>query len=208
MKEIIENDLQLQIDFLNQRINNMGKCFKEMKQTIDNLQKEIELFKESKSITNEPIEGQEIWYDIKGWEGKYQISNLSNVKGVTREFYNRKGYLHKVKERILKPQYDKSKESYYVILSYKGKSERVYLQDIQINENKQQNKEIQFKYPKLQYVILQYDLNKKLIRKWKSFKEIEEQTTMDLSAISKCCRNKNKTYKNYYWEKINLNDLK
>lgn len=208
IKYTMEDDIQLQIDFLNQRINNMGKCFNAMKQTICNLQKEIELLKESKTITNEPIEEKEVWYDIKGWEGKYQISNLSNVKGVSREFYNCKGYLHKVKERILKPQYDKSRKAYYVILSYKGKSERVYLQDIQINENKQQNKETQFKYPKLQYVILQYDLNKKLVRKWKSFKEIEEQTTMNLSAISKCCRNKNKTYKNYYWEKINLNDVK
>lgn len=226
MKETIEKDLSIKMECINQRIDNMAKCFKDLQSTIKTMQSiayimtDVDLslsdrisklenkIIESESITNEPIEGQEIWYDIKGWEGKYQISNLSNVKGVSREFYNCKGYLHKVKERILKPQYDKSRKAYYVILSYKGKSERVYLQDIQINENKQQNKETQFKYPKLQYVILQYDLNKKLVRKWNSFKEIEEQTTMNLSAISKCCRNKNKTYKNYYWEKIKLNDLK
>ena len=27
---------------------------------------------------------KEIWKDIKGWEGKYQISNLGNVKSVYR----------------------------------------------------------------------------------------------------------------------------
>lgn len=203
----MEDDIQLQIDFTNQRINNMGKCFNEMKQVISNLQKEIELLKETKPIINNSEES-EVWYDIKGWEGIYQISNFNNVKGVSREFKNCKGYLHKVKERILKPQYDKSRKTYYVILSYKGKSEKVYLQDIQINVNKQQNKETQFKYPKLQYVILQYDLNRKLIRKWSSYKQIEECTTFCIRTISECCQNKNKTYKNYYWEKVDLNNLK
>ena len=206
----MEEDLQLQIDFINQRINNMGKCFNEMKQIINNLQKEIEILKTTKSIINESNE-KEIWFNIKGYEGKYQISNLLNVKSLEREFYNRKGKLYKVNEKILKQHYDKKREKFYVVLSNQNHKEKYYINKeipTEISKNQIENCKKDFKYPKLQYIILQYDLNKKLVRKWKSFKEIEEQTTMNLSAISKCCRNKNKTHNNYYWEKVNLNDAK
>lgn len=41
---------------------------------------------------------QEIWKDIKGYEGLYQISNLGNVKSLRRKVYN-----HYIKERLLNP---------------------------------------------------------------------------------------------------------
>lgn len=46
----------------------------------------------------------EIWKDIKGYEGKYQVSNLGNVKSL----HDRYG-----KERILKPI--KDKDNYFVV---------------------------------------------------------------------------------------------
>ena len=42
---------------------------------------------------------EEIWKDISGYEGLYQVSNLGNVKSLN---YRRNG-----KERILKPGTDK-----------------------------------------------------------------------------------------------------
>jgi len=44
---------------------------------------------------------EEIWKDIIGYEGKYQISNLGRVKSIARKF-TRKGYLVTIKERVLK----------------------------------------------------------------------------------------------------------
>lgn len=133
MKETIENDLQLQIDFLNQRINNMGRCFKEMKQVIGNLQKEIELFKESKSITNEPIEGQEIWYDIEGWEGYYQISSLGRVKSLPRILKGRNNNIYRIPtERIMKIFKTKYDIYPYVIFSKDSEKYKVYIKDIKI----------------------------------------------------------------------------
>ena len=41
---------------------------------------------------------QEIWKDIKGYEGLYQVSNLGNVKSLRRKVYN-----HYIKERLLNP---------------------------------------------------------------------------------------------------------
>lgn len=34
----------------------------------------------------------EIWKDIKGFEGYYQVSNLGRIKSLPREIYNGKGY--------------------------------------------------------------------------------------------------------------------
>ena len=49
---------------------------------------------------------KEIWKDIKGYEGRYQISNLGNVKSLsyTKETYQR-GYKQVMmyKEKLLKP---------------------------------------------------------------------------------------------------------
>lgn len=47
---------------------------------------------------------EEIWKDIKGFEGKYQISNIGNVKSLEREVRNTNNSTRIVKERILKLQ--------------------------------------------------------------------------------------------------------
>lgn len=49
---------------------------------------------------------KEVWKDIKGYEGKYQVSNLGRVKSLpkfhrTNKFYSSIGYMSK--EKILKP---------------------------------------------------------------------------------------------------------
>lgn len=49
----------------------------------------------------------EIWKDIKGYEGLYQISNLGNVKSLERTCKSKNG-LRKVAEKILKTKKDKN----------------------------------------------------------------------------------------------------
>jgi len=44
---------------------------------------------------------EEIWKDIIGYEGKYQISNLGRVKSLDRKTM-RRGHFYIIKERILK----------------------------------------------------------------------------------------------------------
>ena len=44
---------------------------------------------------------EEIWKDIKGYEGLYQVSNMGRVKSLERTVWNGKGY-YKTPERILK----------------------------------------------------------------------------------------------------------
>lgn len=44
---------------------------------------------------------KEVWRDIPGWEGSYQISNLERVKSLKRTIIRTDGKPYPVKERIL-----------------------------------------------------------------------------------------------------------
>lgn len=46
---------------------------------------------------------QEIWKDIIGHEGLYQISNLARIKSLSRIIVNKNGFNKIIKERILSP---------------------------------------------------------------------------------------------------------
>ena len=63
----------------------------------------------------------EIWKDIKGFEGKYQVSNYGNVKSLN---YNRTG-----KERLLKQNIDKYSYHNIHLYSY-GKDKRFLIHRI------------------------------------------------------------------------------
>ena len=52
-------------------------------------------------------EEYEVWRDIKGYEGIYQVSDLGKVKSLARTIYFPSGGKRKVKDRILKPAIDK-----------------------------------------------------------------------------------------------------
>tara|TARA_R110000796_G_scaffold171070_3_gene288036 strand:+ start:63 stop:584 length:522 start_codon:yes stop_codon:yes gene_type:complete len=62
---------------------------------------------------------EEIWKDIKDYEGIYQVSNLGNVKSLGRVVLRKNDTKIKLKEKILKP--GKSKSGYLIISLYKNK---------------------------------------------------------------------------------------
>lgn len=67
----------------------------------------------------------EIWKDIKGYEGLYQVSNLGRVKGLDRYVKNNHSVRY-VKERILKP--NKNKDGYFTISFWvNGKMKQYYV---------------------------------------------------------------------------------
>jgi len=66
----------------------------------------------------------EIWKDIKGYEGKYQVSNLGNVRSLDRFRWNGRAYC-KVKGKIMSQtiRYDKKQQCYmYPYVSFHNKS--------------------------------------------------------------------------------------
>ena len=52
------------------------------------------------------MEQQEIWKDIPGYEGLYQVSNLGRIKSLAREIHRRKTGTTRVKESILNGRSD------------------------------------------------------------------------------------------------------
>lgn len=62
----------------------------------------------------------EIWKDIKGYEGYYQVSNMGRIKSVARERKTKGGGLYQIKESIKKQEL--SKRGYLRTLLSKNKN--------------------------------------------------------------------------------------
>ena len=173
---------------------------------------------------------EEIWKDIEGYEGLYQVSNLGNVKSLN---YNRTG-----KERILKP--GKTKRGYlYVALCKEGKPKMYQVHRLvlstfnpvenmenlevnHINENKGKNYLSNLEWTthkdnvnhgtrndriseKNSIPIAQLSLDGKLIKAWKSSYDANREGGFNQSHIIQCCKNKfhregNNIYKGYKWQ--------
>ena len=166
---------------------------------------------------------KEIWRDIKGCEGKYQVSNTGMVKSLN---YRRTG-----KERILKLD-DNGHGYLYVSLSKDGKGKsypvhklvataflenpnnlpEVNHKDEDKTNNCVENLEWCSKLYNINYGTGSkrsaekrskpvYSINKEsgLITYWESIMEAERQTGISNSHISKCCQGKRKSAGGYYW---------
>lgn len=69
------------------------------------------------------MSASEIWKDIKGYEGLYQVSNLGNVKSLTRKVGNGKGFYIR-NEKELKQAY--SSTGYKVVALCKVGKQRMF----------------------------------------------------------------------------------
>lgn len=163
---------------------------------------------------------KEIWKDIKGYEGLYQISNLGNVKSFPRNGTSKK-------EKIRKPNTDRY--GYHYITLYKnGKNKTFKIHrlvalafipnpspnnyDIINHKNKIRNDNCvsnlewcDCKYNN-QYsraiAVYQYDTNHNLIKKWNCIREAARRTRTDNRDIGKCCKGKLKKAGGYIWEYV------
>ena len=68
---------------------------------------------------------EEIWKDIEGYEGRYQVSNRGNVKSLERTVWNNRGYYKTIQERILKA--GKSNTGYLQVALFKDGKAKGYL---------------------------------------------------------------------------------
>ena len=66
---------------------------------------------------------KEVWKDIKGYEGLYQVSNLGNIKSLSRTTQGKKYGIHKLKEKILRPS---ECNKYYQVFLRKNNKSRVH----------------------------------------------------------------------------------
>lgn len=166
----------------------------------------------------------EIWKDIVGFEGLYQISNLGNVKSLN--------YLHTGKERILK--LSKNQYGYLYVTFRKNGEKKNYLihrlvcQSFIPNPNNlpqvnhkdecktnncvenlewctckeninygSHNKRVSEKMSK---TVLQFTKDGEFIKEWKSGKDIQRILGFDSSHISRCCLGKRKSAFGFVWK--------
>lgn len=173
---------------------------------------------------------EELWKDIKGYEGLYQVSNTGKVRSLN---FNRTK-----RQKIIKPY--KQKNGYmYVCLSKDGKktlkrihrliAETFLIEKLDVNHkdgnkanNNVENLELctrkenikeafklklstsnLYNWRKNKYrtaEIEQYDLNGNFIRKWESISKINKELGFQYSGISKCCKGKYKKAYGYIWK--------
>ena len=170
---------------------------------------------------------QEIWKDISGYEGIYQISNLGRVKSIARKTKNQYGDVN----RILKIKIEKN--GYARIGLFKDKKQkffevhRLVAQAFIPNTNhyphvnhKDENKlnnnveNLEWCTPNYnnnygirtlkssitkQKKIAQYDLKGNLIKIWNSQKEAIEKLKIS-NHITDVCNNTRKTCGGYKWK--------
>ena len=159
---------------------------------------------------------KEIWKDIKGYENKYQISNLGRVKSLN--------YLRTKKEKILKSHFDK--DGYLILnLCKNGKIKNVRVHRLVAeaflsnprnynvinhkDENKQNNN-----INNLEWCSMKYNnyygshlekIKKKVIcvelnKKFESILEASKILKINKSDICACCKGKLKTAGGYHWK--------
>lgn len=172
----------------------------------------------------------EIWKDIKGYEGKYQISSIGRIKSLGR-WVKHKGWRFE-EERMLN-QYMSQTGYFYVALSKdsiqkKYKVHRLVAEAFLENpdnlpvinhknevktDNRVENLEFcSVKYNtnygsgrakmilKIKKPVVQLDLNDNVLKRWDSLKDITDVLGYNKACISECCHQKQQTAYGYKWK--------
>ena len=164
---------------------------------------------------------KEIWKDIVGYEGLYQISSFGNV----RRLWKSKPILckpssdsHGYKQIVLTK--DKKRKSYKVhrlvalaFIDNPNNYEEINHKDESKINNKIDNLEwcdhiYNSNYGTRGYrctkhfckKVQQIDMNGNIVRIYNSMQNAEKETNIKNQNISKCCRNKQKTAGGYIWK--------
>lgn len=161
---------------------------------------------------------EEVWKNIEGYEGLYQVSNMGRVKS-----------LKWGKERILRPIDNKG---YLLVQLWKNKKGKFYLVHRLVSrafipnpdnlpfinhrdECKTNNFVDNLEYCDREYnvnygtaiqrrskTVYQYTLDGELVKEYPSTHDVERQLGYAQSHISKCCNGKRKTAYGYIWSYI------
>ena len=66
----------------------------------------------------------EVWLDIKDYEGYYQVSNLGRIRSLDRESKHSKNHTRFIKGKILSLRENKSRAGYFEVSLHKNKKEK------------------------------------------------------------------------------------
>ena len=177
------------------------------------------------------FKNNEIWKDVKGYEGLYQVSNMGKVKSLGRMAASKNGSKQYRKERILNPRVTNS--GYLLVSLYKGSDnvKQFYVHRLvcetfnenpenkpcvnHIDENKSNNEASNLEWctvaeninygtrtARTSKPVGQYARDGRLIKVWQSTMEVQRQLGFDQGTISKAALGKLKTAYGYVWKYV------
>ena len=166
---------------------------------------------------------EEIWKDVPGYEGRYEVSNFGNVRSMC--------YNHTGQTNVLKPR--KNRTGYLQVNLYKDGQKKTFKvhrlvakafvpnplnlpQINHINECKLNNRADNLEWCDCRYnqnygtrndriakaqsrPVIQFDKSGDIVKEWPSLMEVERQTGWYSGHISRCCHGKLKTAYNHIW---------
>lgn len=168
---------------------------------------------------------EEIWKDIEGYEGLYQVSNMGRVRSLRRNIIlksriERNGYesvkltvnnipkdysIHRLVAMAFIPNPDNLPQ-----VNHKDENKtnncmenlewctQEYNQNYgTINIRKSQK---QLNHKNKSKIVLQYSLDGTFIKEWESIRDVQRMTGYDSSHISRCCRGKHAYAYGYLWK--------
>ena len=172
---------------------------------------------------------EEIWKEVVGYEGLYEISNFGRVKSLN--------YKHTGKEKII--NFGKNPKGYYKVALFNDSIRKDTLVHRMVaeafipnpdnlphvnhkDENKTNNRVDNLEWCTNQYNInygtrnkrrsetltngacskpvVQYTIDGEFVKEWPSMQEVERQTGYQHQSIGKCCMGKYKTSHNFIWK--------
>lgn len=169
----------------------------------------------------------EIWKDIKGFEGHYQVSNLGRVRslknkvhlmklqpnniGYQRVFLCKNGkyskcFIHRLVADAFIPNPLKYTEVNHLdenILNNYASN----LEWCTRKQNMNYGTAMKRKTLKVQKPVLQFDKNGVFLKRFESFKEAAESIGMKTSSLSSYFCHENKTLGGYVWKRLELKDM-
>lgn len=163
---------------------------------------------------------EEIFKDIEGYEGLYQISNLGNVKALNynrekrekelKRYINRYGYFYvelckgakrkKITVHRLVAQAFLSNPNNYNVVNHKDENKQNNNVDNLEWCNYLYNANYGTRNKRISKPISQFDKHGNFIKRWESAKEIERILNIDSGSVSKCCKGKLKSAGGYKWQ--------
>lgn len=170
---------------------------------------------------------EEVWKDIKGYEGLYQVSNLGRIKSLRVWAGNKFTKKYKKREKILKQGLQKN--GYCFILLYKGKKPKtfrvhrlvaqafienpnMYSEVNHKNKNKQNNNVDNLEWCTRNYnmiyggidkkklkKVLQFNKDGVFIKEWDSIINVCKILDINHSSIVNNCRGRRHSAGGYIW---------